>query len=1358
MDNEFAFWHLDALDDDPRVIGAVMWMRYQFSSPLDIGILDEAIQAARWAVERGEDSDLSECSQLYFDLGVRLDARSDLTHSIDDLSQAMSAFEAAVDLTADDDPNQFERLNRLGASRLEYFERVGMLDDLNSAVTTFFRAFELLPEGHLDKPMLSSNLGKSLRTRFKRTGELDDINQAVSLHCCAIELTPDDHPIKLSHFSNLGNSLLARFERTGEFDDIEWAVWTHRCALELIPAGHLDEPSHFSNLGSSLLARFERTGELSDVEQAISSYYHVVMLTSDGDPDKPSHLSNLGNSFRARFQSTGYLNDIEWAISSHRRAVGLTPENHTGKPLLFSNLGNSYLTRFERTGELVDIEQGISSHRSAVEFTPENHPDKPARFSNLGNSLLARFERTGELVDIEEAISSHRRAVELTPDNHPNKPMSLSNLGGSLHRYFERTGELVDIEQAISSFRHAVELTTKNHPGKPILFTNLGSSLHTRFQHTGELDDLKQAITLQRRALELTPDGHPDRLLRLTSLGNSLGAHFARTGDLADIEEAISSHRRAVELTPDGHANKSMRFSNLGSSLSERFKRTGELDDIEQAVLSHRRAVELTPDFHPDKPSRVSNLGISLHMRFERTGELNDIEEAISSHRCALELTPDDHPDKPARFSHLGGSLLMRFERAGGELDDVEQAVSSHRCAVELTLDGHPSKLSRLNNLGISLGMHFECTGELVDIEQAISLHRRAVELTPDDHPNKSLWLRNLGNSFRSLYEFAGSGPTDCTAAIECYMEATMYTSGSPSIRLDCALRCIHLLHQNPSVSTTESLLSAHSRIIAVLPEIVWLGYDIQRRYSESSRIGELINAAVSVATAAGALMLAVEWLEAGRSLIWGQVLSLRTPLDDLNDSHPRLAASLRRVQQGLLSSARTSFAPETLTVSEIPGLTTNHAVDAHRALAIEHDGLLKQIRTCPGFEGFLLPKSFDALTASLKMLNGPVVFVNVTASRCDALILYPSGKMLLVPLPELSLERASQLRSLWVIELAHFRDRIRDSVILNQESPLDEEAQQLAHDIALARHTSLVSDDEDDATHLLERLWNWIVDPIIQSLQFAESRDYEGVLPHMTWCPTGPLTQLPLHAAGVYSDPLGPRAFNLVVSSYTPSLSALLRCLEGLPHRDTSPSVLIVTQPATPRCSPLPGTREEKRRLREVLHGAQIASSEYDHDKATVKSIQGVIDQHNWVHLACHGSQHRTDATKSAFQLYDGPLTLSDLMGTVSENAELAFLSACQTAVGDANTPEESAHLAAGMLAVGFKGVIATMWSIGDADAPIVVEAYYKELIALRNSGTLRGGETGAAYALHAATKVLREKVSEAAFMRWVPFVHFGV
>ena len=198
-----------------------------------------------------------------------------------------------------------------------------------------------------------------------------------------------------------------------------------------------------------------------------------------------------------------------------------------------------------------------------------------------------------------------------------------------------------------------------------------------------------------------------------------------------------------------------------------------------------------------------------------------------------------------------------------------------------------------------------------------------------------------------------------------------------------------------------------------------------------------------------------------------------------------------------------------------------------------------------------------------------------------------------------------------------------------------------------------------------------------------------------------------------------------------------------------------MVTQPETPGLSPLPGTRRECARIRTVLPSARCTL--LDHDHAIVDRVLPVMSQYPWIHFACHGRQDTTNPTQSAFYLYDGPLTLSTLMNTVSDNAEIAFLSACQTAVGDEKIPEESVHLAADMLVVGFKGVIATMWSIGDEDAPIVAEVYYKKLIELRSSGEVSAG-TGAAYALHEATRVLREKVGEENVVKWAPFVHFGV
>jgi CHAT domain-containing protein len=95
----------------------------------------------------------------------------------------------------------------------------------------------------------------------------------------------------------------------------------------------------------------------------------------------------------------------------------------------------------------------------------------------------------------------------------------------------------------------------------------------------------------------------------------------------------------------------------------------------------------------------------------------------------------------------------------------------------------------------------------------------------------------------------------------------------------------------------------------------------------------------------------------------------------------------------------------------------------------------------------------------------------------------------------------------------------------------------------------------------------------------------------------------------------------------------------------------------------------------------------------ATVERIGHCIQSASFVHLACHGIQHRTNALESGFYLSDGVLTISKLMALELGRPWFGYLSACETAKGDAEQPDQVMHLAAAMLFAGFKSVVATMW-----------------------------------------------------------------
>ena len=88
---------------------------------------------------------------------------------------------------------------------------------------------------------------------------------------------------------------------------------------------------------------------------------------------------------------------------------------------------------------------------------------------------------------------------------------------------------------------------------------------------------------------------------------------------------------------------------------------------------------------------------------------------------------------------------------------------------------------------------------------------------------------------------------------------------------------------------------------------------------------------------------------------------------------------------------------------------------------------------------------------------------------------------------------------------------------------------------------------------------------------------------------------------------------------------------------------------------------------------------------------------------------------------------------GLVMSNGERltlsAFLSSCQSATGSKQFPDEAVRPAAGSQFVGFRGVIGTMWSVGDEDALNVATEVYKKLF---KDSTAPASASAAALALH--------------------------
>ncbi|KAI0083517.1 CHAT domain-containing protein [Irpex rosettiformis] len=952
--------------------------------------------------------------------------------------------------------------------------------------------------------------------------------------------------------------------------------------------------------------------------------------------------------------------------------------------------------QYETRGDLKVLEFAIRSYHLAMEATEDNNPEKAAIIDNLGVSLSARSDCVGDLQDLEEAISLKQLANALTPDDSPAKHSRLSNLAISLFSRFERSGRAEDLEEAIELQTRAVELVPDGHVDQPGLLSNLGVSLCMGFEHSGSANYLEKAIELQTCAVELTPEDHPNKPIHLINLGNSHERRFDQLGNLEDLERAVALKRRSVDLAPDSHPNKPAYLNNAGSSLQTRFTRLGDLADLERAIVLQVRAVELTSDGRPDKPMWLGNLANSLQDRYERTRDAKDLEDAITHQFRAVELTPDGHPDKPARLNNLGARLHTRFKQFGN-LDDLNQAIAHYTTALTLTPEGHHDKPSRLRNLSNSLHTRFNEAGNVPDLEEAIRCSTWSVELTPENHAQRALSLRLLGFLFFTRLCSPHAHADDASCAMEAFLEAMQHPTSHPLERLRASIHYARLLTEFSHLFTVPprlTLLEAWKHAISLVPQCIWLGNNVRSRYTseELSVVRVVVNDAATAAITAEEFGFALEWLETGRAVVWSQVLQLRTPLDDLHRLHPQLADCFRHVSHALQLAA--SGSPPVPTEAQLPPSFPDIQAPSSHGYALEYDKLMSTIRGLDGFEDFLRPKTLSQLAGACT--SGPVVVINVHEFRCDALVLCRAGDAVHIPLPELSLNRAMDIQKyLWdLLRAKRFLSRCRGD-------PQDE------GDERGGRVTEM--EPPDMMRKVLADLWNWVVKPIMDVVCTLEPSS--ATLPHITWCPTGPLVFLPLHAAGIYpknehADTPSQTIMDLAVSSYTPTLEALLKPRAQVTPDGQDPRVLIVSQPASPYAinNPIPGTTTEAA----IVMSLVGESKPLDDADGTIQAVLEGMATHEWVHLACHGAQNRKDPTDSAFILHDGRLTLAELMSHHLPNADLAVLSACQTATGDEKLSEEAVHLAAGMLNIGYKSVIGTMWSISDYVAPDVMKVFY--------------------------------------------------
>ncbi|PNP86561.1 hypothetical protein FNYG_00263 [Fusarium nygamai] len=1064
------------------------------------------------------------------------------------------------------------------------------------------------------------------------------------------------------------------------------------------------------------------TGDISDLEETISIARKAVDCTPPGHPDYIGRLGNLSIQMAKMFPQTQNLQHLEESIMMTQKTLGIMPQDHLEFVDHSHSLGHQFRKRFLYLGELPDIEEAVALMKQSVHLTPGHARIFPGRLHDLALALGDKYLYTGQVTDVQAAVQTAKRAVEATSQDKEGLPGILHNLSIQLSSRYKRIGNIKDLDDSLDAIRQSIKLTPQGDRLLGQRYHSLALTLRTKYDSGAEIDALEESVHTARGAIKTAPQDLPaaERGDRLASLASQLGARYLRKGAIEDLEEAINIARESIKVTPEDNPTLAAKYITLSVHLRNRYTRIGSMKDLEEAISATRRAIAVTPMEHKERSDLLINLSIRLGLKYARTKETADFDESISVAQQAIEGIADDHPNRAIALEVLGIRLRNRYLRTRN-LDDLSESIRVSKEAIEATRD--PSRRAGLFfNLAIKLRSKYFQTKAMADLEQATGACRTAIDGTPNDDPNLARRLHILGNQLRTQYSRTKVA-ADLEEAIQCFRTALHHDVAPISIRMNAGKTLLSFMDISRGGGQEAYLVAeATIQLAPLLSPPSLQSKDKQHLLAE---ISGLASDAAAIALIAGKGPLsAIRLLETGRGVLASSLQDLRVDISALEDRHPELARSFVTLRNQLDAPLSQGGAD-----TEVTGTSTE--TDQRHKAVNRMPILLAEIRSCPGFQDFLLPPSEAELRSAAT--RGPIVILNVSRYRCDALIVEQAA-LRVVQLPLLSPKNI-------LAQTPHVR-----------------------------------------AFETLNWLWTAVAEPVLDALGFSDTPATDS-WPHIWWIPTGLLTAFPIHAAGRHLDCDSGAVLDRVVSSYGSSIKAIIHSRQKrdppTPIREPRDVVLVAMQDT-------PGQTSLRHASSEIIAVQGVCDQmglPWSKPEATRRAVLSAIESCMVFHFAGHGTTNEKSPLASHLFLEDwskDPLTVASLLETnlSSKSPILAYLSACGTGqVRDKKSLDESIHLTRAFQLAGFRHVVGTLWEVNDKLCVTMAQLFYGYLLKTGIS------DDSISLGLHVAARRLRdswvnglgfgENVArdadrvrdvvacddiELQYPLWVPYTHYGV
>ena len=1058
------------------------------------------------------------------------------------------------------------------------------------------------------------------------------------------------------------------------------------------------------------LTRAAAAGDTQGIADAVTMFEEVEEIARQANhPDHWRSLINLADAIMAEAEAA----NSDDALNRVLNLLGLNEQSfHDPHPRLafLARKGQALLMQALRTRDSSVMRRAVLVQRERRKMAPRGHIEHGSSMFGLGITLFYSGVTFNELADLEKSVAILESA-ERRPDPYVDRAAVLSALGNAhLSRYMKAADSSEsDLVAALDEQQRAMEAADPASPNTLTILADFGSTLMRGYEETSDRALLDASVEVLRRTSAATPSTNYRKAERLNQLSSALRALNESTWDPDELDEAISASRAALAVDP-GHASRASFLYGLASGLFRRAELRRTLFDFDEAAIRATEAVDASPD---DYASQALFLGL-------KAAALCYLPTVVKLEQADLSLAEAENrllrndPERIRLESNHGVLLdaLARFigdTSAAGQAHAIE-AVRLTRRAAEATAPAHHEFLARLVNYLVASATLARLSRDPSVLDEPLE-RCAAVQDQAESGTMGSLLGPACGYALTVCHELTGDGDA-ARAAIEAYQRGASEPQLAVFRRLDAAHAGAGLAVRCGEISRG---LELYTLAIDLLDSAAWRGIARSDQERLLEQYAGLPSDAAAIAVTAGQPQTAVELLERGRGVLLNRLLDDSADLDRLyrtDESLVRRFQDLRHALDGIVipDPEIYDFGP--------PDQETE--ADQRSALARQLDDLSNEIRALPGCADLFRSPHFPALHA----LTGTrsVAVINISAHRCDAIILTPDGitVTLLSDLTKADAERAAEF----------FRTRAEKASRSDQVG-----------------HTARA-----ELTTKLAWLWDTIAGPVLRDTGMTETVHEDHQAPRLYWCPTGWATFLPLHAAGRHGTP-APSAPAAVIdcaeSVYIPKLHALAPDHPGQEDaQQTSQPPLVVAMHNTPDRRSLPGAQQEADYLRTVFPSATYLSDQ----AATRDAVLAAMDTHIWFHFAGHGITDEQAPVEGGLELADGRLTIQDLARHRLRNARFAYLSACATYQGSPSIPDEAVTIGTALCVAGCHTVIATLWPVSDTNTADFSLRMYQGLISVDTQTPVIHPESSA-HAVRVTARALRDAQPDHS-EQWAPFI----